>query len=131
MDWTNCASASPSRRASAEGVATRGWPNPPSKAVACAASIIRFAGFSRSAFISSLRAFAASATSWSASFAFITASHRSSVASGRLVRRQSTVYAICSRDADAKRLAPITSASRVRRKLVRLVVARNAMRSRR
>ena len=53
----------------------------------------------------------------------------SSTASGRLVFRQSTVYAICSRDALASRLAPITSASRVTRNAVRLRVALNAMRS--
>mmetsp|Transcript_13970 Transcript_13970/g.38207 ORF Transcript_13970/g.38207 Transcript_13970/m.38207 type:complete len:213 (-) Transcript_13970:52-690(-) len=93
--------------------------------------MIRCAGFSARLAISFLSSAATSATSWSASFWFITASVRSSTASGRLVRRQSTVYAICSRDADASKFAPITSASRVTRKAVRLAVDLHAMRSRR
>ena len=112
-------------------MATRGAPKPPVNATECAASMMRCAGFSASSVISFLSAAAALATSWSVSFWFITASVRSSTASGRLVRRQSTVYAICSLDADARRLAPITSASRVTRNAVRLAVALHAMRSRR
>jgi hypothetical protein len=46
-----------------------------------------------------------------------------------LVFKQSTVYAICSRDALASKLAPITSASRVTLNAVRCFVALNAMRS--
>ena len=129
--WTNEARASPSRRVSADGVATRGDPRPPVNATECAASMIRCAGFSARLAISFLSSAATSATSWSASFWFITASVRSSTASGRLVRRQSTVYAICSRDADANKFAPITSASRVTRNAVRLAVDLHAMRSRR
>ena len=82
------------------------------------------AGLAASSVISALSEADTAATWWSASLGFITRSAANSTDSGRLVFRQSTVYA---RDADASMLAPITSVLRVMRKEERLAVARNAM----
>mmetsp|Transcript_226 Transcript_226/g.522 ORF Transcript_226/g.522 Transcript_226/m.522 type:complete len:233 (+) Transcript_226:1258-1956(+) len=106
-----------------------GAPWPPLYATECTASMMRLVGLAASSLISAFKDAATLPTSCSANLGFITQSASSSTASGRLVRRQSTVYAICSRLAEASMLAPMTSASRVTRKDERLVVARNAMRS--